>query len=95
MINAFNARLNFIHHDIKPRFEIIRADRDTPLPDAYAIYFDESDEHKTLVFTKNHPNNYIDINGKIFRYFEISKNPDRIAALIDTENIREAIEALP
>lgn len=94
MINAFNARRNCLYYDIKPRFEIIRAS-DIMLSNAYAIYFDQFNDQKTLVFTEVDQNNYIDINGKMFRYNEINKNPDRIAALIDNENICKAIEELP
>ena len=65
------------------------------LSNAYAIYFDVFNDRKTLVFTEVDQNNYIDINGKMFRYNEINKNPDRIVALIDNEITCKAIEELP
>lgn len=39
--------------------------------------------------------NFIDIDGKRFRYCEIEKNPDYVIALVEQESTRYAIEELP
>lgn len=38
--------------------------------------------------------NYIDINGQKFKYYDICKSFDKIQVMIEQESIREALEAL-
>lgn len=97
MINAYNARLDKLHKDIKqPELERLSVDNYAdPEPLAFAIYFDEDQEHKTLVFTNRHLQNYLEIDGKKYWYTDMVYKWDHIQALIVQENNIKAIEALP
>lgn len=96
MINAYNACLDKLHKDIKqPKLESLIDNYADPGPIAFAIYFDEDKEHKTLVFTTRHSKNYIEINGKKYWYTDMLDQWDHIQALIVQENIIKAIDALP
>lgn len=96
MINAYNARLNKLHKDIKQlKLESLIDNYADPGPIAFAIYFDEDKEHKTLVFTDRHSQNYLEINGNKYRYADMLYNWDLIQALIVQENNIKAIDALP
>lgn len=97
MINAYNACLDRLHKDIKqPKLESFPVDNYAdPEPVAFAIYFDADKEHKTLVFSNQHSENYLEINGNKYLYTDILANWDHIQALIAQENIIKAIEALP
>lgn len=96
MINAYNARLDKLHKDIKqPKLESLIDNYADPGPIAFAIYFDEDKEHKTLVFTDRHLQNYLEINGNKYRYTDMLYNWDLIQALITQENNIRAIDALP
>ena len=94
MINAYNACLDRLHKDIKqPKLESFPVDNYAD--PAFAIYFDEDKEHKTLVFTNRHIENYLEINGKKYWYTDMLDHWDHIQALIAQENIIKAIDALP
>ena len=97
MINAYNARLNKLHKDIKQlKLESFPVDNYAdPEPIAFAIYFDEDKEHKTLVFSGQHLKNYLEINGNKYKYTDMVYNWDHIQALIVQENNIKAIDALP
>lgn len=96
MINAYNARLDKLHKDIKqPKLESLIDNYADPGPIAFAIYFDEDKEHKTLVFTDRHLQNYLEINGNKYWYTDMLTRWDLIQALIVQENNIKAIDALP
>ena len=94
MINVYNACLDKLHKDIKqPKLESFSADSYTDF--AFAIYFDEDKEHKTLVFSGQRSENYLEINGNKYWYTDILAHWDLIQALIVQENTIKAIDALP
>lgn len=43
----------------------------------------------------NRQKQYIEINGERYNYYDMNKNPEHIQAIIEQENTRMAIEALP
>ena len=43
----------------------------------------------------NRQKQYIEINGVRYNYYDMNKNPEHIQAIIEQENTRMAIEALP
>ena len=93
MINAYNACLDKLHKDIKqPKLESFSADSYADL--AFAIYFDEDKEHKTLVFNRR-SEGYLEINGNKYCYTDMLDHWDLIQALIAQENNIRAIDALP
>lgn len=96
MINAYNARLDKLHKDIKqPKLESLIDNYADPGPICFAIYFDEDKEHKTLLFSGERSKNYLEINGKKYWYTDMLDHWDLIQALIVQENNIKAIDALP
>lgn len=94
MINAYNACLDKLHKDIKqPKLESFSAD--SYADPSFAIYFDEDEEHKTLVFNRRRSEGYLEINGNKYWYTDMLDHWDLIQALIAQENNIRAIDALP
>lgn len=63
----------------------------------YLIEFISDGCRYSIDFSDNHfvCDNYIEIDGKRYRYKEMNENPELIAALIEQENLLSKIEALP
>lgn len=66
---------------------------------AFVVSFHSKPDHKLITIEFNEiilkDRNYIEINDEKYNYYDMLKNPELIMVIIEQENTRMAIEALP
>ncbi len=85
---AYNSHLVFVNDGNAPpyyamRFQLYPNDPNSRLSVCFSDYLDYQRD-----------DNYIEINGQKYKYYNIHKSFDKIQVMIEQESIREALEAL-
>lgn len=85
---AYNSHLVFVNDGNAPpyyamRFQLYPNDPNSRLSVCFSDYLDYQRD-----------DNYIEINGQKYKYYNIHKSFDKIQVIIEQESIREALEAL-
>ena len=88
LIPAYNSHLVFVNDRNAPpyyamRFQLYPNDPNSKFSVCFSDYLDYQRD-----------DNYIDINGQKFKYYDICKSFDKIQVMIEQDSIREALEAL-
>jgi hypothetical protein len=89
LVPAYNSHLVFVNDGNAPpyyamRFQLYPNDPNSKLSVCFSDYLDYQRD-----------DNYIEINGQKYKYYNICKSFDKIQVMIEQDSINEALEALP